>query len=142
MGPIPSCLSVFYIFSETLVIQVQMHGISNCDSIKKAKKWLNDAAIDFSFRDYKKHPPSVIELQIWSRHVGWETLLNKRGSTWRKLSKDQQDAVSESTACALLAEHPSMIKRPFLTIQGEEDTQDTHAFVGFKAEQYAHIFKL
>jgi arsenate reductase len=119
-----------------------MHGINNCDSIKKAKKWLNEAAIEFSFRDYKKHPPSVIELQQWSRQVGWELLLNKRGSTWRKLSEEQQNGVSESTVCALLSEYPSMIKRPLLTIQKEQNTLNTEAFVGFKAQQYAHIFKL
>ncbi len=124
------------------MIQVQMHGISNCDSIKKAKKWLNDATIEFSFRDYKKHPPSVIELQHWCRQVGWELLLNKRGSTWRKLSEEQQNGVSESTVCALLSEYPSMIKRPLLTIQKEKNALNTEAFVGFKAQQYAHIFKL
>ncbi|MFQ3303485.1 MAG: arsenate reductase [Candidatus Paceibacteria bacterium] len=122
--------------------QVHMHGISNCDTIKKAKKWLTDAGIEFSFRDYKQHPPSVIELQSWSYQVGWEELLNKRGTTWRKLSEEQQDACNETTVCVLLSEQPSMIKRPLLVIQRQQDGQQIQAFVGFKAGQYATIFKL
>ena len=121
---------------------VQMHGISNCDSIKKAKQWLNNAGIEFDFRDYKKYPPSVLELQVWSHQVGWKVLLNKRGTTWRKLSAAQQGAVSETNICALLAQHPSMIKRPLLTIRTEQDEAPLQAFCGFKAEQYATIFKL
>jgi arsenate reductase len=121
------------------VIQVQMHGISNCDTIKKAKKWLTDAGIKFSFRDYKKQPPSVMELQHWTVQVGWEALLNKRGTTWRKLPAEQQKAVHEATICELLAAHPSMIKRPLIIVQNEQHMQ---AFVGFKPQQYATIFKL
>ena len=116
-----------------------MHGISNCDTIKKAKKWLTDAGIEFSFRDYKKQSPSVIELQHWAAQVGWETLLNKRGTTWRKLPEEEQEAANEATICELLAAHPSMIKRPLLVVQGDPKIQ---AFVGFKPEQYATIFKL
>ena len=121
-----------------------MHGINSCDTIKKAKKWLTDAGIEFSFRDYKKQPPSVIELQKWATQVGWEVLLNKRGTTWRKLPAEQQEAVNEEpvneeTICELLAAHPSMIKRPLVIVQNEQQIQ---AIVGFKAEQYAIIFQL
>jgi len=116
-----------------------MHGISNCDTIKKAKKWLTDAGIDFSFRDYKKHPVTVIELQDWALQVGWEVLLNKRGTTWRKLSAAQQSTVNETTVLKLLCDNPSMIKRPLLVVQGDTEIQ---AFVGFKPQQYATIFKL
>jgi len=126
------------------VTHIQMHGISNCDSIKKAKQWLKAAGIEFSFRDYKKHPPSVLELQTWSLQVGWELLLNKRGTTWRKLSPAKQEAVSESNICELLAQNPSMIKRPLLTLQAASENRDELAlqvFCGFKPEQYAIIFK-
>jgi Spx/MgsR family transcriptional regulator len=116
-----------------------MHGISNCDTIKKAKKWLTDAGIDFSFRDYKKHPVTVIELQDWALQVGWEVLLNMRGTTWRKLSAAQQSTVNETTVLKLLCDNPSMIKRPLLVVQGDTEIQ---AFVGFKPQQYATIFKL
>ncbi|MBT3437218.1 MAG: Spx/MgsR family RNA polymerase-binding regulatory protein [Oceanospirillaceae bacterium] len=121
------------------VTQVQMHGISNCDTIKKAKKWLADAGIEFSFRDYKQQPPSISELQQWVEMVDWELLLNKRGTTWRKLPIDQQQTVSAETVCQLLADQPSMIKRPLLLLQSGPQTQ---AVAGFKAEQYATIFKL
>ncbi len=117
--------------------QVQMHGISNCDTVKKAKKWLTDAGIEFNFRDYKKQPPSVIELEGWAHQVGWELLLNKRGTTWRKLPAAQQDAVNEATICELLAAHPSMIKRPLMIVQNE---QHVRTVVGFQADQYATIF--
>jgi arsenate reductase-like glutaredoxin family protein len=69
-------------------------------------------------------------------------LLNKRGTTWRKLSEEQQDACNETTVCVLLSEQPSMIKRPLLVIQRQQDGQQIQAFVGFKAGQYATIFKL
>jgi len=116
-----------------------MHGISNCDTIKKAKKWLTDAGIEFSFRDYKTHPITVIELQQWALQIGWETLLNKRGTTWRKLPAALQSTVNETTVLQLLCDNPSMIKRPLLVVQSDTEIQ---AFVGFKPQQYATIFKL
>lgn len=108
---------------------ITMHGITNCDTIKKAKKWLTDAGIEYTFRDYKKQPPSVEELQAWSALVGWETLLNKRGTTWRKLDPAVQADVDEAKAMVLLADNPSMIKRPLLI-------KDQQALVGFKAADY------
>lgn len=119
--------------------QVQMHGISNCDTIKKAKQWLTDAGIEFSFRDYKKQPPSVIELEQWAAIVNWELLLNKRGTTWRKLPPEQQEKVTAQNVCQLLAEHPSMIKRPLLVLKSAPQIQ---AFLGFKAAQYTNIFNI
>lgn len=124
---------------ETLLAHVQMHGISNCDTIKKAKKWLLDAGIEFSFRDYKKNPPSSEELQLWASKVGWEELLNKRGTTWRKLPQMQQSSLNQDTIFKLLCDNPSMIKRPILVVHNDPKIQ---AFVGFKPDQYATIFKL
>lgn len=121
------------------MIEVKMHGISNCDSIKKAKTWLHDADIEFSFRDYKKNPPSLIEVQAWAQQVGWEQLLNKRGTTWRKLPEVVQNNVNQTNVCGLLLEQPSMIKRPLLVI---EDEQQIQVVMGFKPQQYANIFKL
>ena len=109
--------------------QITMHGIANCDTIKKAKKWLTDAGIEFAFRDYKKQPPSTEEIQAWCAQVGWETLLNKRGTTWRKLDPALQADVDEAKAVQLLADNPSMIKRPLLIKQQQ-------ALVGFKAADY------
>ena len=118
---------------------VTMYGISNCDTIKKAKKWLLAQGIEFSFRDYKKQPPSIKELQEWATLVGWETLLNKRGTTWRKLPEEVQISVNETNIFALLHDNPSMVKRPLLVVR---DAAQIDAFLGFKPEQYATIFKL
>jgi arsenate reductase len=118
-----------------------MHGINNCDTIKKAKKWLTDAGIEFSFRDYKKHPVTVAELEDWASKVGWEVLLNKRGTTWRKLPAALQSNVSEATVFELLCDNPSMIKRPLLLMHSEQGDVQMQAFVGFKPQQYATIFK-
>jgi len=121
------------------VTHVKMHGISNCDTIKKAKKWLLDQGIECDFRDYKKQPPAAQELREWGLIVGWEALLNKRGTSWRKLPEEVQSSVTEENVFVLLCGNPSMIKRPLLVVQN-----GTHidAFVGFKPEQYAAIFKL
>jgi len=121
------------------VNHVLMHGISNCDTIKKAKKWLLAQGIEFSFRDYKKQPPSLEELREWSLILGWEELLNKRGSTWRKLPEEVQISVNETNVFALLHDNPSMVKRPLLVVQ---NATQIDAFLGFKPEQYATIFKL
>ena len=109
-----------------------MHGIANCDAIKKAKKWLTEAGINYHFRDYKKQPPTLQELQIWATMVDWETLLNKRGTTWRQLPTEQQADIKQAKALQLLADNPSMIKRPLL-IQGQQ------ALVGFQADQYVEF---
>ena len=118
-----------------------MHGINNCDTIKKAKKWLTDAGIEFSFRDYKNHPVTVAELEDWASKVGWKVLLNKRGTTWRKLPATQQSNVNEATVFELLCDNPSMIKRPLLLMHSEQSDAQIQAFVGFKPQQYATIFK-
>jgi len=112
------------------VTNLTMHGIANCDTIKKAKKWLNEANVDFQFRDYKKQPPSLAELESWSNLVGWETLLNKRGTTWRKLDPALQENLDQAKALPLLVDNPSMIKRPLLIKDGGR------ALVGFKVADY------
>ena len=109
-----------------------MHGIASCDTVKKAKVWLQQADVAFAFRDYKKQPPELAELQVWSQQVGWETLLNKRGTTWRKLDPSLQADLDEAKALQLLVQNPSMIKRPVL-VRGKRIE------VGFKADQY-HTF--
>ncbi len=108
---------------------ITLQGIPNCDTVKKAKRWLAQHNIAYTFRDYKKQPPSLEELTQWAQQVGWENLLNKRGSTWRKLEPAQQQGIDESKAIILMQANPSMIKRPLLR-------QGTHALVGFNADSY------
>jgi len=112
---------------------VHMYGIPNCDTIKKARKWLAEHNIDYTFHDYKKEGVDAALLQAWCAQVGWEVLLNKRGTTWRKLPDADKDAIDETSAQSLLCEHTSMIKRPVL-VYGE------HIEVGFSAAAYEALF--
>lgn len=114
-------------------MNVVMYGIPNCDTIKKAKTWLTDHNVEFEFHDYRKQGVPQDTLQHALNTLGWETLLNKRGTTYKQLSEEQKASVSADTALALLTEHPAMIKRPLLLVE-----QDFH--VGFKAPQYEEIF--
>lgn len=112
---------------------ITMHGIANCDTIKKAKKWLTEAGIAYDFRDYKKQPPGVSEIENWTKLVAWEQLVNKRGTTWRKLDPALQNSVNADSAPQLLADNPSMIKRP-LVIKGDQ------AILGFTITSYEQFF--
>jgi len=93
---------------------MKMYGIPNCNSIKKARDWLTANHIDYHFHNYKKDGIDTKTLESWCVQVGWETLLNQRGTTWRKLSADDKADVNESKAIQLMCLYPSMIKRPVL----------------------------
>lgn len=112
---------------------VIMYGIPNCDTIKKAKNWLTEKQISFTFHDYRKQgvPQDVLTQAV--SELGWENVLNKRGMTYRQLSDDQKATLSAATAVALLTEHPAMIKRPLLVA-------DEKMHLGFKPAQYEEIF--
>jgi arsenate reductase len=116
-----------------------MYGIPNCDTIKKAKKWLTSADLKYTFHDYKKLgvPPDIIEASIAA--IGIDTVLNKRGTTYRKLSDEEKsivDAQNEdnSAVVVLLCEHPSLIKRPILVKQSNDTGQAI--IVGFNDSAY------
>lgn len=110
-----------------------LYGIPNCDTMKKTRAWLAGHAVAYQFHDYKKSPPSQALLQAWIAQVGWEVLLNKRGTTWRKLPQELKDNVDEVRAIELMLANPSLIKRPVLDIAG-------NIHVGFDAQKYAEIF--
>lgn len=93
---------------------VVMYGIPNCDTVKKAKTWLDDNGIAYQFHDYKKHGIDKDVLDAWVNELGWEVLLNTRGTTWRKLPEDKKTSIDAEKAIALMIESPSMIKRPVL----------------------------
>ena len=94
---------------------MKIYGIPNCNTVKKALDWLKANRIDFEFHDFKKLGITESKLQEWSSEIGWEALINKRGTTWKKLDAETQNSVvSDKTAFALLQEKPSMIKRPVL----------------------------
>lgn len=110
---------------------VIMYGIPNCDTIKKARAWLDANNVAYAFHDYKKDGIDRARLEAWSRKVGWETLLNRAGTTFRKLSDADKADIGEKKAIALMLAQPSLIKRPVLEHGGKEP------LVGFKPETYA-----
>ena len=113
---------------------VRIFGIKNCDSMKKAFSWLEANGVPYDFFDYKKAGIAETNLPDWSTRAGWETLLNTRGLTWRNLSDDEKLAVDAEKALKLMAQYPSLIKRPVL------DT-GSDLLVGFSPESYAKALK-
>jgi Spx/MgsR family transcriptional regulator len=111
-----------------------MYGIKNCDTIKKARLWLSQQGVSFDFHDYRSDGLDVTWLQQVEAHLGWEAMLNKRGTTFRQLSDADKENIDKDSALALMLQHPAMIKRPLLI------HQDSH-YLGFNADQYQEIFR-
>jgi len=114
-------------------MSLTIYGIRNCDTMKKARAWLDKAGQAYAFHDYKSAGIDRGMLERWARATGWETLLNRAGTTFRKLPGKDKDGLTEKKAIALMLAQPSMIKRPVLDIGGK-------LLVGFKAEDYAKAF--
>ena len=112
---------------------VTMYGIKNCDTIKKARTWLESHGVDYVFHDYKAEGAPKAKLAAWAKEVGWEVLLNRAGTTFRKLPDADRENVTEKKALALMEANPSMIKRPVLEGGGA-------LLVGFKPEFYEKAF--
>ena len=111
-------------------VTITIYGIKACDTMKKARTWLDDHGVKYSFHDYKTAGIDAASLARWSKQVGWETLLNRSGTTFRKLPDAQKAGLDERKALALMIAQPSMIKRPVLEM-------GTRVLVGFKPEIYA-----
>lgn len=109
---------------------ITMYGIKNCDTIKKARTWLEDKGLGYAFHDYKASGIDQARLTGWVDKLGWEVLLNRAGTTFRKLPDADRADIDEAKAIALMEAQPSMIKRPVLDVDGD-------LLVGFKADQYA-----
>ena len=107
-----------------------LHGIPNCDTVKKARVWLDSHGVAYTFHDYKKAGIDADMLSDWAGQVGWEVLLNRAGTTFKKLPDADKAGLDEATAIALMVAQPSMIKRPVLSGAGP-------LLVGFKPEIYA-----
>ncbi|MGN6376101.1 MAG: ArsC family reductase [Sphingomonas sp.] len=110
-----------------------IYGIPNCDTMKKARAWLAGQGIDVVFHDYKKQGIDADTLARWSDSVGWEALLNRAGTTFRKLADSDKVALDRDKAIELMVAHPAMIKRPVLE-------RDGGLTVGFKPEAYEAFF--
>lgn len=112
----------------------RVYGIKNCDTMKKAMTWLTENGVVYEFVDYKKAGVAEAKLPDWNARAGWEKLLNTRGLMWRKLSDEERSGVDEQKALKLMAQYPSLIKRPVLDIGSQ-------LIVGFSPENYATLLK-
>lgn len=109
---------------------ITLYGIKACDTMKKARAWLDERAIEYRFHDYKKEGIDAARLHAWCDEHGWETLLNRQGTTFRKLDESDRQNIDTAKAVALMQANPSMIKRPVLDTGAQR-------LVGFKPDQYA-----
>jgi arsenate reductase len=112
---------------------ITIHGIKNCDTMKKARAWLDDHGIAYAFHDYKSAGIDRKTLERWVADVGWESLLNRAGTTFRKLPDNRKQDLDAAKAIALMLDQPSMIKRPVLVI-------GKRIVVGFKPDTYSEFF--
>ena len=110
-----------------------MYGIRNCDTVKKARAWLDARGIACDFHDYKAEGVDPGKLAAWADAVGWEVLLNRAGTTFRKLADEDRADIDRAKALALMVAHPSLIKRPVVE-------RDGGVIVGFNAERYSAAF--
>ncbi|MFP6849220.1 MAG: ArsC family reductase [Pseudomonas sp.] len=107
-----------------------LYGIKACDTMKKARTWLDEHGVDYSFHDYKSAGIDRVNLDKWCNEHGWETILNRAGTTFRKLDEAQKSDLDQHKAIELMLAQPSMIKRPVLDLGNK-------TLVGFKADRYA-----
>ena len=111
-----------------------MYAIPNCDTVKKARKWLDERGIAYAFHDYKRAGADPEKLAVWCDALGWEKVLNRAGTTFRKLPEADRQDLDAAKAIGLMLAQPSMIKRPVLDIDGK-------LLVGFKPDLYAAALK-
>ena len=109
---------------------ITIYGIKNCDTMKKARAWLDGHGVKYGFHDYKSAGIDKDQLKLWSDELGWETLLNRAGTTFKKLPDSDKEGLTERKALALMLAQPSMIKRPVLDLGGGR------LLVGFTPQVY------
>ena len=113
-------------------MKTRLYGIPNCDTMKKARAWLESRRVDYEFHDYRKSGIERAQLESWIQTVGWEVLLNRAGTTFRKLPDSAKTPLDEARAIKLMLEQPSMIKRPVLE-------RGKTLLVGFSPEKYSAL---
>ena len=109
---------------------VDIYGIKNCDTMKKAFHWLDENHIEYHFHDYKKETIEAATAKAWIEELGWENVINKRGTTWRKLDEETKNKMNNEAAIQTIINQPSMIKRPLMTLNNT-------VYLGFNADDYA-----
>ena len=107
-----------------------MYGIKNCDTIRKARKWLDSHQINYTFHDFRSDGVNPIQLRSWMTEAGWQKLVNKRSTTWRNLPTESKEAMDETLALFLIEEQPTLIKRPVLEMS-------TGILIGFSEKSYS-----
>ncbi|WEK19834.1 MAG: arsenate reductase [Candidatus Pedobacter colombiensis] len=113
-----------------------VYGIPNCNTVKKARTWLDENGFNPEFHDFKKKGITAEKLNEWCEVFGWETVLNKKGTTWKKLSPDVQQMVKDQkTAVEVLLQHNSAIKRPVIEVDGKP------VLISFNEDQYAAVLR-
>ena len=113
---------------------MKLYGIKNCDTVKKARAWLAEHRVEVTFHDFKSEGVTTDLLDRWVKAVGWETLVNRKGTTWRGLPDEVKDSVTNAaSAKQLMVENPSVIKRPVLELEDKVN-------VGFSPEKYSELF--
>jgi Spx/MgsR family transcriptional regulator len=115
-------------------MSVTIYGIKNCDTMKKARTWLEGHGIDYRFHDYKAEGIDRDHLESWTKEAGWETVLNRAGTTFRKLDETERSDLDADKAITLMLAQPSMIKRPVLEVDGR-------LVIGFKPDVYETTFR-
>jgi len=113
---------------------IMIYGIPNCDTMKKARRWLEANGVEYDFHDYKKLGVPEKNLKNWVKQAGWETVLNKRGTAWRKLDDEVKNNINEASAIKLMLDNPSIIKRPILE-------SGKILLIGFKQDDYQQIIQ-
>ncbi len=111
---------------------ITLYGIKNCDTVKKARKWLDDNGFDYRFHDFREDGLSSEQVEQWLKEFGWETLINKRSTSWKALDDSTRNSLSDATAVAVILDSPTLIKRPLMDY-GKGKT------LGFKADNYASL---
>ena len=112
---------------------ITLFGIKNCDTVKKARKWLEQHGVEHQFHDFREDGITAKQVDGWLKELGWETLVNKRSTTWKQLDPADREAMDNQLAAKTILEQPTLIKRPLL------DTGDKRS-VGFKAADYDGLF--
>ena len=110
-----------------------VYGIKNCDTVKKACKWLEKNNVDFQFHDFRKNGLTQAKVKQWSSQVDWGVLLNRRGTTWRKLTEDDKNSINKTRAIKLMTDQPTLIKRPIIE-------HNKNVLVGFSEDIYKQTF--
>ncbi len=113
---------------------ITLYGIPNCDTVRKARRWLDSHAIDYQFHDFREQGLSADTVNGWFDELGWEAVVNRRSTTWKQLDPAAREAMDRDAALRCILEHPTLVKRPVLNTG-----HDCH--LGFSEAQYQEIFK-